>query len=241
MSLEVSERKFEEAVEEALTAKRSEPGVSGGSGAREALLSYGVGVPGGFKKRSPEDYDRELCLIPQDVLDFIYATQPKAWERLKEFHGPEVKERFSSFSSRLSAGFFLVFLLDVLVQGPVKPHEFLPDGFLGASSELSDSFVGQGLSVEPELPVDEVLVFIGQPGEDAVDLLVLLLAEDFGLRGFLDFGKRSHEPDVFFSEASEKDDVSPGYGFVFQRRVVWRVAFHGGGCSLLGGGLWGEG
>jgi type I restriction enzyme R subunit len=28
------------------------------------------------------------------VLDFIYATQAKIWERLKQHHGSEVKERF---------------------------------------------------------------------------------------------------------------------------------------------------
>jgi type I restriction enzyme R subunit len=114
VSTEVSEKKLEEAIEEALTAKRTEPGTSGASGAREALLPYGVGVPGGFKKRSPEDYDRELCLIPQDVMDFVYATQPKMWERLKEFHGPEVKERFLR---RLSQEIARVGSLEVLRKG----------------------------------------------------------------------------------------------------------------------------
>ena len=28
------------------------------------------------------------------VIDFILATQPKIWERLKQHHGSEVKERF---------------------------------------------------------------------------------------------------------------------------------------------------
>ncbi|MBC7084649.1 MAG: type I restriction endonuclease subunit R, partial [Firmicutes bacterium] len=33
-------------------------------------------------------------LIPRDVVDFVVATQPKEWARLKQHHGAEVKERF---------------------------------------------------------------------------------------------------------------------------------------------------
>lgn len=53
-------------------------------------------VPPQIAERSFEDeYDRALCLIPRDVLDFVYATQPKGWARLRQqHHGGEVKERF---------------------------------------------------------------------------------------------------------------------------------------------------
>ena len=34
-------------------------------------------LAGGYRRREPTDYDKEQCLIPKDVLDFIYATQPK--------------------------------------------------------------------------------------------------------------------------------------------------------------------
>lgn len=54
----------------------------------EALLA------GGYKKRSPENYDRSLCLLPDDVLSFIYATQPKEWEKFKDHHGSDAKTRF---------------------------------------------------------------------------------------------------------------------------------------------------
>ena len=33
----------------------------------------------GYRKRLPTDYDRELCLDGDLVLEFIYATQPEAW------------------------------------------------------------------------------------------------------------------------------------------------------------------
>ena len=50
--------------------------------------------PGGYRRRRAEDYDRALCLLPGDVLDFVQATQPKVWQRLSQHHGAEVRERF---------------------------------------------------------------------------------------------------------------------------------------------------
>ncbi len=47
----------------------------------------------GYCKRAPEDYDRNLCLIQADLFDFLYATQPKEWERLKKICGPDAKSR----------------------------------------------------------------------------------------------------------------------------------------------------
>src|SRR5205085_4198814 len=43
-------------------------------------------APGGYHKHASEDYDRALCLIPGDVIDFIYTTQPKEWEKFKKQH-----------------------------------------------------------------------------------------------------------------------------------------------------------
>jgi len=34
--------------------------------------------PGGYLRRRPEDYDRVLCLLPRDVLDFVGATPSRA-------------------------------------------------------------------------------------------------------------------------------------------------------------------
>jgi type I restriction enzyme R subunit len=49
---------------------------------RETAPGYGDATPGGYRRRDWREYDRALCLIPRDVLDFIYATQPKEWDRL---------------------------------------------------------------------------------------------------------------------------------------------------------------
>jgi type I restriction enzyme, R subunit len=50
--MDISEKNFEAAIETALHAH-------------------------GYRRRTPEDYDRQLCLDPGAVLDFIYATQPR--------------------------------------------------------------------------------------------------------------------------------------------------------------------
>ena len=101
MTPDITERAFEEAIEAALL--RHGPDASSGDATtvRESAPAYGDDpVPGGYLKRQPEDYDRGLCLIPTDVVDFLLATQPKVWERLKQHHGAEVKPRFLGRLSR---------------------------------------------------------------------------------------------------------------------------------------------
>ena len=63
-----SEKAFEQAIEEALLAA-------------------------GYGKRQQEDYDRALCLDPGAVLEFLYATQPKEWEKYKKQHGDGAKQK----------------------------------------------------------------------------------------------------------------------------------------------------
>ncbi len=89
MSPEISERAFEAAIEAALVER-------------------------GYRKRSPEDYDRDLCLIPRDVEDLILATQPKEWDRLKQHHGADVRE---VFLKRLAGEIERRGVLDVLRNG----------------------------------------------------------------------------------------------------------------------------
>ena len=95
-SKRISERAFEDAIEAALL--RHGPDEIGGAPpvASEGRIPYGdQGMqPGGYLKRRPQDYDRTLCLLPNDVLDFVLATQPKEWEKLYQHYGAQVKERF---------------------------------------------------------------------------------------------------------------------------------------------------
>ncbi len=48
-------------------------------------------MSGGYRRRDAADYDKELCLIPKDVLGFIFATQPKEWQKMLAQHGADAK------------------------------------------------------------------------------------------------------------------------------------------------------
>ena len=87
MSVDISERAFENAIEATLL-HRSEGIIA------EERVAYMDMPSGGYHRRRDEDYDRALCLIPRDVLDFVLATQPKEWKRLSQHHGTAVEEEF---------------------------------------------------------------------------------------------------------------------------------------------------
>jgi len=114
MSPEISERSFEEAIACGLLTNGPDACAGDPTVVRESPPPYGEAVPGGYRKRSPEDYDRSLCLIPRDVADFILATQPKEWQKLAQHHGAAVKEQFLR---RLAAEIERRGALDVLRQG----------------------------------------------------------------------------------------------------------------------------
>jgi type I restriction enzyme R subunit len=94
VSPEISERAFEEAIECTLLQYGPDACVGDSTAWRETPASYGETPPGGYYRRRPEDYDRALCVIPRDVIDFILATQPKESEKLKQHHGADVEARF---------------------------------------------------------------------------------------------------------------------------------------------------
>jgi type I restriction enzyme R subunit len=123
MSPEISERSFEEAIECGLLQYGPDlpAEASSKAGARAAATAvretpppYGETPPGGYRKRRPEDYDRTLCLLPRDVVDFVLATQPKEWQKLAQHHGAAIKEQFLK---RLAAEIERRGALDVLRQG----------------------------------------------------------------------------------------------------------------------------
>jgi len=100
MNIDISERNFEETIECALLANGPDACPGERVEIRETPLSFGDAPSGGYRRRRSEDYDRSLCLVPRDAVDFILATQPETWKRLKEHHGGEVKERFLKRLSR---------------------------------------------------------------------------------------------------------------------------------------------
>ena len=112
----ISERAFEDAIEATLLEHGPDalPDATGKVGEEPPPCHDPAMRPGGYHKRRPEDYDRTLCLLPADVLDFILATQPKQWQRLSQHHGAEVRERFLK---RLSSEIERRGALDVLRRG----------------------------------------------------------------------------------------------------------------------------
>ena len=52
----------------------------------EDAIEYELIHQGGYHQGSPEDYDMERALFPQQVLSFIQTTQPKPWKALQAIH-----------------------------------------------------------------------------------------------------------------------------------------------------------
>ena len=71
-------------------------------------------MPGGYRKRSPADYNRSLCLDTDVVLEFIYATQPTGVGEAQAQHGADVKAKFLE---RLASEIDKRGTLDVLRKG----------------------------------------------------------------------------------------------------------------------------
>jgi type I restriction enzyme, R subunit len=111
--VDISEKSLEQTIEATLLAGGPDAYPGGEGLAVEPLDTY-ENAPGGYRKRRPEDYKKEICLDPGMVIDFVLATQPKVWERLKQHHGSEVKERFLR---RLSVEIERRGTLDVLRNG----------------------------------------------------------------------------------------------------------------------------
>ncbi len=114
MSVEISERSFEEAIECGMLQAGPDACAGDAKGMQQTSPTYGETPPGGYRKRKPEDYDRTLCLLPRGVVDFVLATQPKEWKKLEQHHGAAVKEQFLK---RLAAEIERRGALDVLRNG----------------------------------------------------------------------------------------------------------------------------
>src|SRR5260370_477999 len=122
--MDISEKNLEETIEQVLLAtvrpidlnpaRREIDQPAPLYGAMTANLVTGDVVPGGYHKRKSEDYDKAHCLMPGDVLDFIYATQPKEWEKFRKQHEADAKTRFIQ---RLSGEIRARSTLDVLRKG----------------------------------------------------------------------------------------------------------------------------
>ncbi len=90
MSQQIKEKYLERDIQQALLQEIKEPveGVEEPEGSYESAYR-----PGGYYKRTSDDYDRGLCLIPSDLLDFIKATQPQEWASYKKVNGSDAEKK----------------------------------------------------------------------------------------------------------------------------------------------------
>lgn len=98
--IEVSERSFEKTIECGLLRNGPDACPGEASEVREGGATYGESSPGGYRKRSPEEYDTALCLLPRDAVDFVLATQAREWDKLEQHYGVLVREQFLKRLSR---------------------------------------------------------------------------------------------------------------------------------------------
>jgi type I restriction enzyme, R subunit len=127
---DLSERSFEEHIERMLVsgwAEGERPEVKDASGEMPFM-------PGGYRREEPETYDKQLCLLPRVVVEFIEATQPQEWEKLRKQYGAEVKERFLH---RLASEVEKRGVLDVLRHGVKDSGAKLKLAFFRPSSGLN--------------------------------------------------------------------------------------------------------
>jgi len=94
MSKKLGEREFENVIIEDLTSEDT----TWEEGELEPL--YERFDPGGYRRRENHHYDKELGLIPEDVLEFVKDTQPEEWEKLEDFHGEGAEDKFLSTLDR---------------------------------------------------------------------------------------------------------------------------------------------
>ena len=66
----------------------------------EAQIEHVLRNEHGYHKRLSEDYNPHLCLIPQDVISFIQATQPDKWRALRAIHKEEAEMLFLRYLAK---------------------------------------------------------------------------------------------------------------------------------------------
>lgn len=159
---EISEAALEEAIEAALVEGSTEGTVA------EDQAGYGDAIPGGYRKHPPQAYDRALCLLPDEVIDFVITTQPKEWQQLRQYYGDEAKKRFLK---RLAREIERKGTLDVLRRGikdsgvKVRLAYFRPHS--GLNDELQRHYQSNLFSIVRQLHYSE-------NGPKSVDLALFL-------------------------------------------------------------------
>jgi type I restriction enzyme R subunit len=88
----------------------------------------------GFTSTHFNSYDRGLCLIRDEVLNFIRNTQPESWGRLEEIHGLDVE---SKILTRISSEIAKRGVIDVLKNQVVDRSVYLNLCYFEPKSDLN--------------------------------------------------------------------------------------------------------
>jgi type I restriction enzyme R subunit len=170
--MDITEKNVEETIERALLAGGPDAVVAEGA-AHEPRLSYGEPATGGYHKRASAQYDPALCLAPDDVLAFIYASQPKEWDKFKSQQGSDARPRLLQ---RLAQEVRARGTLDVLRKG-VKANGckfqlvyFRPSS--GLNAELRTLYEANVFSVVRQLHYR--LDKDGKRGPESLDMVLFL-------------------------------------------------------------------
>ena len=114
MPLDVSEKALESLIEFSLLHDDVEGRTGAAKTVRESDLTYAAQRALSFSKRSSKDFSLDRMVIPEDVVSFILATQPRAWKKLRDQMGEDTQ---SYFLKRLAKRINQRGTLDVLRNG----------------------------------------------------------------------------------------------------------------------------
>lgn len=122
----------------------------------------------GYKSRHFSQYNRSLCLIRDDLLEFIKTTQPDDWNKLEEIYGIDTENKvFSRISSEISkrGG------IDVLRKPVVDRGIYLDLCFFQPKSDLNPDH--QKLYQKNRFTVIRQLHYSNQ-NENSIDMVLFL-------------------------------------------------------------------
>lgn len=58
----------------------------------------------GYHQRLPSDYDKNLCLIPAELLTFTQTSQPQAYQQLQKQFGSDTASKLAERLARPPVG-----------------------------------------------------------------------------------------------------------------------------------------
>lgn len=122
----------------------------------------------GYKSRHFSEYNRSLCLIRKDLVQFIKITQPENWNKLEEIHGIDTENKVLS---RISSEISKRGIIDVLRNLVVDRGVYLALCFFQPKSDLNPDH--KKLYQQNRFTVVRQLHYSNQ-NENSIDMVLFL-------------------------------------------------------------------